>query len=291
MNTLKKTVFKAARSDEEFMALVITSQAYQLNPIVKEIYAFPAKGGGVVPMVSVDGWIAIMNRQANFDGLKVTVSPDGEEATAIIHLKDRTHPVEVTEYLSECSRPTDPWKKSPKRMLRHKATIQAIRVAFGISGIHDEDEAKDYAKQGEPRNVTKESNSEPIGKVSPFKSKAIEQETKTAEAVEVEAEQEVEQAEPPKHEEVKQEPFEVTLAAYKPLTGTSQKTGKPWKVHVLTLTNGDKTVEAKTFSNTIGGIAEYNVGSKAIVTLENTAKGVGILTFELVESAVEGGLC
>jgi hypothetical protein len=29
----------------------------------------------------------------------------------------------------------------PKRMLRHKALIQAARIAFGFSGIYDEDEA------------------------------------------------------------------------------------------------------------------------------------------------------
>jgi hypothetical protein len=36
-------------------------------------------------------------------------------------------------------------------MLRNKAMIQAIRVAFGIGGIHDEDEARDI---GGMRNVT-----------------------------------------------------------------------------------------------------------------------------------------
>jgi hypothetical protein len=49
--------------------------------------------------------------------------------------------VEVTEYLAECRQGTDPWKKWPARMLRHKAAIQAIRYAFGFSGIVDPDEA------------------------------------------------------------------------------------------------------------------------------------------------------
>jgi hypothetical protein len=58
-----------------------------------------------------------------------------------VHRKDRSHPVEVTEYLAECRQGTDPWKKWPARMLRHKAAIQAIRYAFGFSGIVDPDEA------------------------------------------------------------------------------------------------------------------------------------------------------
>ena len=56
--------------------------------------------------------------------------------------KDRTRPVKVTEYLTECRRATDPWKMQ-HRMLRHKALIQGARLAFGFSGIHDEEEARD----------------------------------------------------------------------------------------------------------------------------------------------------
>jgi hypothetical protein len=58
-----------------------------------------------------------------------------------VHRKDRSHPIEVTEYLAECRQGTEPWKKWPARMLRHKAAIQAIRYAFGFSGIVDPDEA------------------------------------------------------------------------------------------------------------------------------------------------------
>ena len=52
--TLKSTVFKGA-TDEEMLALVVTANTYQLNPLLKEMYAFPKKGGGIVPMVGVDG--------------------------------------------------------------------------------------------------------------------------------------------------------------------------------------------------------------------------------------------
>ena len=36
----------------------------------------------------------------------------------------------------------EPWKRWPRRMLRHKAYIQGARIAFGFSGIYDEDEAQ-----------------------------------------------------------------------------------------------------------------------------------------------------
>jgi phage recombination protein Bet len=144
LETLKNTAFKGA-SNDEMMALVIVSNEYGLNPLTKEIYAFPAKGGGIVPVVSIDGWLNIMNNHPQFDGIDYEWLHEGEKliaCTSIIHRKDRTHPTRVTEYLSECKRSTDPWKME-HRMLRHKATIQGARVAFGFSGITDEDEARD----------------------------------------------------------------------------------------------------------------------------------------------------
>jgi hypothetical protein len=155
LDTLKNTVFKGA-SNDELLALVVVSNEYGLNPLTKEIYAFPAKGGGIVPVVSVDGWLRMMNDHPQFDGLDYEWEHDGDKlvsCTAIIHRKDRSKPVRVTEYLSECKRGTEPWKME-HRMLRHKATIQGARVAFGFSGITDEDEALNIPGLDNARNVT-----------------------------------------------------------------------------------------------------------------------------------------
>jgi phage recombination protein Bet len=171
--TLKSTVFKGA-TDEEMLALVVTANTYQLNPLLKEMYAFPKKGGGIVPMVGVDGWLKIANRQDNYDGMSVEVFGDGKtptHATCEIYLKNRAHPVKVTEYFEECRRNTDPWNQMPRRMIRNKVMIQAIRVAFGIGGIFDEDEATDIAGT---RNVTPKPASitgiiDPFAKAEPAK--------------------------------------------------------------------------------------------------------------------------
>ncbi len=152
LETLKATLMPKA-SNEELLSFVVTANQYGLNPFTREIYAFPARNGGIQPVVSVDGWIRMMNNHASFDGIQFTTEDkDGKpfSVTATIHLKDRTHPVEVTEYFSECSRNTEPWKVNPRRMLRHKALIQCARVAFGFSGISDEEEAIPQA----PVNVT-----------------------------------------------------------------------------------------------------------------------------------------
>jgi phage recombination protein Bet len=137
--TLKATVFKGDISNEQMIALLAVADQHGLNPFLKEIYAFPDKGG-IVPVVGVDGWSRILNEQPQFDGIEFV--QDDEKCTAIIHRKDRSHPVKVTEYLAECKRETAPWKSHPRRMLRHKAMIQAARLAFGFTGIYDPDEAE-----------------------------------------------------------------------------------------------------------------------------------------------------
>jgi len=143
LETLKATLMPKA-SNEELLSFVVTANQYGLNPFTREIYAFPARNGGIQPVVSVDGWIKMMNSHPSFDGIQFTTEDkDGKpwSVTATIHVKDRAHPVEVTEYFSECSRNTEPWKVNPRRMLRHKALIQCARVAFGFSGISDDEEA------------------------------------------------------------------------------------------------------------------------------------------------------
>jgi phage recombination protein Bet len=151
-DTLKNTVFKGA-SDHELLALAVVANAYSLNPLLKEIYAFPSKGGGLAPIVSIDGWIRITNDHPQFDGIEFEYQdgPDGKpiSCTATIYRKDRTRPARVTEYFSECARGTEPWKQFPRRMLRHKALKECSRIAFGFSGITDEDEARDIERNAQ----------------------------------------------------------------------------------------------------------------------------------------------
>lgn len=156
--TVRATCGMAGATREEFAAFLLVANEYRLNPATREIFAFPKKGGGIQPIVSIDGWLNLANSHPQFDGLEVTFEHDDAgklvSATATIHRKDRGHPVVVTEYLAECARGTDPWKMQ-HRMLRHKATIQGIRYAFGFSGIMEPDEAEAIAER-EPRAVTPE---------------------------------------------------------------------------------------------------------------------------------------
>lgn len=158
MQTLKATAFKGNVSDAQMQALLIVADQYGLNPWTKEIYAFPDKGG-IVPVVGVDGWARIINDNSQFDGMDF--EQDDESCTCIIYRKDRKHPIKVTEWMSECKRGTQPWQSHPKRMLRHKAMIQCARLAFGFSGIYDEDEAQRIVE----RDVTPAANENPSSAV------------------------------------------------------------------------------------------------------------------------------
>jgi phage recombination protein Bet len=154
--TMKATCFrtqpgKPEVSDEQLMALIIVANQYGLNPFTKEIYAFPDKGGGIVPVVSIDGWIRIINERPELDSIEFVDAPAVEGVASLdwietaITRKDRAKPIRLKEYFAECVRGTDPWKSHPRRMLRHKSLIQCARVAFGFAGIYDPDEAERIA--------------------------------------------------------------------------------------------------------------------------------------------------
>ncbi|NBV06630.1 MAG: phage recombination protein Bet [Proteobacteria bacterium] len=142
---IKETVMAGNVKNEEFVAFLSVAKEYDLNPLTKEIYAF-AKGGRVIPIVPVDGWSTIINRRPEMDGVEFNDVVENGKLISIecrIYRKDRSRPICATEYLEECNVESSPaWKKWPRRMLRHKALIQAARYAFGLGGIYDPDEGE-----------------------------------------------------------------------------------------------------------------------------------------------------
>ncbi len=160
INILKSTAFKVKDkvvSDEQLAALLIVADQYGLNPWTKEIYAFPDKSGGIVPVVGVDGWSRIINEKPQLNGIEFNYSKETKQKNnknvhewieCIIHRKDREKPTIIREYFDEVYRELsyeNAWKSHPNRFHRHKTLIQCARVAFGFAGIYDEDEAERIA--------------------------------------------------------------------------------------------------------------------------------------------------
>jgi phage recombination protein Bet len=145
VETMKATVMGGTNvSNEQLAAFCLVAKEHRLNPFTKEIFAFPQRGG-IVPVVSVDGWMKLINSHPDFDGMDFVDERDGDKLVSVtcrMYRKNHSHPVAVTEYMAECRRDTDVWRKWPARMLRHKAAIQAARYAFGFAGIYEPDEAE-----------------------------------------------------------------------------------------------------------------------------------------------------
>ena len=156
VKTIKKTVMPNGVTDEDVAAFLVLARDLGLNPLSDETHAFPSKGG-VKLMVGVDGWVSLAQRNKNFDGWEHEDKFDEKgnlvSVTAIIRRRDHSAPTKITEYMDECKRNTEPWKQFPKRMLRHKAFSQGVRMAFGISNALDQDEARDMGYDSENREM------------------------------------------------------------------------------------------------------------------------------------------
>jgi len=165
--TLKATAFQQKPgqeiTDEQMIMLLTTANEYNLNPFLKQIYAFPDKHKGIVPIVGVDGYIRIVNEHPQADGWSFNVSESlidlddivtgvPEWIECVMYRKDRSHAVVARVYASESYRAPfktnsghlikGPWQQYTRLMLENRAFIRAARFAFGFTGIYSEDDAE-----------------------------------------------------------------------------------------------------------------------------------------------------
>ena len=175
LQTIKNTVIRPSKDGreatmEEIAAFLIVANKYGLDPFTNEIYAYPSKKGGIVPVVGVDGFVRKINNHKEFDGMEITFSDETitmegarecpEWCEVKLYRKGISRPIVVREYLDEVFRKldyTNPWQTHTKRMLRHKTIIQAGRAAGFLTGVYDEDEAQRIleAEIVEPAQLTK----------------------------------------------------------------------------------------------------------------------------------------
>lgn len=160
LEVIKRTCFpsKKEATNEQLVVFLTVAKQYNLNPFTKEIYAYPDKSGGIVPIVGVIGWANIINHHEQLEGMSFKYSnemvdllnengqPNGKTAHVWIECeltrKDRKIPTVIREYFSEVYKATDPWANYPIRMHRHKSLIQCARYAFGLSGIYDQEDGE-----------------------------------------------------------------------------------------------------------------------------------------------------
>ena len=187
LNTLAQTAFRQQNGSvptrEQMLSLLSVADSYGLNPFIRQVWGLSDRRGGVLPVISIDGWTAIMNSYPQSNGMEFyypdeliqfdeDMKPCHPWVDCKIYRKDREHAIRVREYLDELYRPAvikngkkfpGPWQTCPKRMLRHKSQIQAIRIAYGLSGLFEPDEAERLLETqlGEPVPDLREAESKP----------------------------------------------------------------------------------------------------------------------------------
>ena len=109
----------------------------------------------------------------------------------VVYRKDRTHPVKVREYLDELYRPAPikngkkfpgPWQILSQSVCSGiKAQVQGIRLAYGLSGLFEPDEAERIleTQMGEPEPPSLQAVADSPVLVKPDKTVATQPQEKT----------------------------------------------------------------------------------------------------------------
>jgi len=117
------------------LTLLRMMQSLHLDPLSEEIGFTQYEDGQWQVFITIDGCAKLLNQHPQFDGLHFTQADtlvDGlpEWIECSIYRKDREVPTTVREYLAEVRGENEIWRKMPRRMLRHRALQQCVRLAI-----------------------------------------------------------------------------------------------------------------------------------------------------------------
>ena len=117
------------------LTLLRMMQSLHLDPLSEEIGFAQYEDGQWQVFITIEGCSKLLNQHPQFNGLHFTQADtlvDGlpEWIECSIYRKDREVPTTVREYLAEVKGENEIWKKMPRRMLRHRALQQCVRLAI-----------------------------------------------------------------------------------------------------------------------------------------------------------------
>ena len=115
--------------------LLRSMQSLHLDPLCEEINFIQYDDGQWQVLITIEGCSKLLNQHPQFNGLIFTQADtliDGvpEWIECAIYRKDREVPTTVREYLTEVRGENEIWRKMPRRMLRHRALQQCVRLAI-----------------------------------------------------------------------------------------------------------------------------------------------------------------
>ena len=110
-------------------------QNLHLDPLNEEIGFTQYEDGSWQVFITIEGCSKLLNSHPQFNGLvfnqsEALVEGIPEWIECSIFRRDRIMPITVREYLIEVRRDQDIWRKMPRRMLRHRALQQCVRLAI-----------------------------------------------------------------------------------------------------------------------------------------------------------------
>ena len=110
-------------------------QSLHLDPLLEEIGLAQYEDGQWHVFITIEGCAKLLNQHPQFNGLlfnQANTLIDGvpEWIECSIYRKDRELPTTVREYYIEVKGETAIWQKMPRRILRHRALQQCVRLAM-----------------------------------------------------------------------------------------------------------------------------------------------------------------
>jgi hypothetical protein len=117
------------------LTLLRMMQSLHLDPLCEEIGFTQYEDSQWQVFITIEGCSKLLNEHPQFNGLVFTQAEtliDGlpEWIECSIYRKDREVPTTVREYLAEVRGENEIWRKMPRRMLRHRALQQCVRLAI-----------------------------------------------------------------------------------------------------------------------------------------------------------------
>jgi hypothetical protein len=118
------------------LTLLRMMQSLHLDPLSEEIGFTQYDDGHWQVFIAIEGCSKLLNQHPQFNGLVFNQADNLVEGVpewieCSIYRRDRIMPITVREYLMEVRGENSIWQKMPRRMLRHRALQQCVRLAMG----------------------------------------------------------------------------------------------------------------------------------------------------------------
>lgn len=182
---IRNQFFPANATDGDMQYCIGVAKAFNLNPILKQIYFVPRRSqvngqwiDKVEPLAGRDSFLTLAHRTGKFAGIESKVeikeTPIFKEgkwsrendlvATATVYRKDCEKPFVVSvnyrEYVQTTKegKPTQFWASKPETMLKKVAESQVLRKAFDITGLFAEEEYEERYINSDRKAEPKQQN-------------------------------------------------------------------------------------------------------------------------------------